>query len=242
FGDKNGSIVIDNVSGGNSPWRYSIDGINFFPDGAFENLGAGNYLLTIEDVSGCRKELPVVLEAPSPIFVEAGDDKEIKIGESVTLAAVTNIADPSASWQPPDYLDCTDCLVVNAQPLETIQYEIEVWDENGCMAKDSVTIFVDPATGVYIPNAFSPNGDGINDWFTVYAGLSVPMVKSLMIFNRWGDKVFENTNFLPNELGMGWDGTFKGKRVPTGVYVFRVELQRIDGKIEMMHGEVSLLR
>jgi gliding motility-associated-like protein len=242
FGDKNGSIAIDNVSGGNSPWFYSIDEINFFPDGAFENLEAGGYSLVVEDIFGCRKEVPVLLEAPAPIIVEAGDDKEIKIGANVTLTAVTNIADPTASWYPPDYLDCTDCLVVNAQPLKTIQYEIQVIGENDCAAKDSITIFVDPATGVYIPTAFSPNGDGINDRFTVYAGLSVPMVKSLRIFNRWGDKVFESTNFLPNDLSMGWDGIFKGKRMPAGVYVFRVELQRIDDKIEVRNGEVTLLR
>jgi gliding motility-associated-like protein len=242
FGDKNGSIIIDNVSGGNSPWFYSIDEINFFPDGAFENLEAGGYSLVVEDIFGCRKEVPVLLEAPAPIIVEAGDDKEIKIGANVTLTAVTNIADPTASWYPPDYLDCTDCLVVNAQPLKTIQYEIQVIGENDCAAKDSITIFVDTATGVYIPNAFSPNGDGINDRFTVYASLSVSKVKSLRIFNRWGDKVFESTNFLPNEPGMGWDGTFKGKKMPAGVYVFRVELQRIDDKTEVRNGEVTLLR
>lgn len=241
FGETDGHILAENVSGGTPPWVYSIDGEQFFPDGNFEDLPAGSYLLSVEDAVGCRSEVEVVLEAPAAIQLDAGEDRDIRLGESVTLAATTSLADPLVTWWPPDFLDCPDCLTTPAHPVRTVLYEIEVQDENGCSERDSLTVFVDTESRAYVPNAFSPNGDGINDRLSVFADVSVVSVRSFKVFDRWGALVFHAENLPPNDPAQGWDGTFKGKTVQAGVYVYLLVLKRMDGVEETVSGEVVLL-
>ncbi|MEO1263224.1 MAG: gliding motility-associated C-terminal domain-containing protein [Bacteroidota bacterium] len=242
FGDEDGVIVVENVSGGLSPFRYSIDGGSQFQnDRVFEGLPPGNYEVMVEDASGCQQEIFLILDAPDPIFLDAIDDLEINLGESIVLDAATNLTDPTVIWQPSDYLDCPSCLTTNAQPVFSIQYEIEVVDSNGCSAKDEVDITVIDQSGIFIPTAFSPNGDGINDFFTVYAGASIYEVASLDIFERWGGLIFQKRNFLPNVDEEGWDGQIKNEPGPVGTYVFIVELLNVDGSRRVYHGEVNLL-
>ena len=240
--EPDGIIAVENIEGGVPPYSYSIDGENFFPTGIFENLGGESYQLIVEDEQGCKKETTILLEEPPSFFVDAGEDREIKLGKSIFLHAVTNLANPIVSWQPPDYLDCPNCLSVQAKPVKTIQYEVTVQDQQNCTAVDTVFIFVDQLSNVYVPNAFSPNGDGINDGLTIYADASISLVKSFKIFDRWGALVFENANFQPNDSNLGWDGTIKGKPLQSGVYVFTAEVLRVDGELDAIHGEVTLLR
>ena len=90
------------------------------------------------------------------------------------------------------------------------------------------------------PNAFSPNGDGANDYFTVYGGIDVEEVVNFQIFNRWGGLVFSNKNFQPNDDLIGWDGFFKGKNVNTGVYVYTADILFKDGITERFSGNISV--
>ena len=243
-GDEDGFIQIENISGGVPPYRYSMDGGNqFFPESIFENLPPGNYLLIVEDAGGCREEMAVLLEAPTPITLDAGPDREINFGESIVLTATTNVPNPVITWSPPDYLDCAGCPETAARPLATIQYEVEVTDSNGCTATDRVSITVNnPPSSTYAPTAFSPNGDGFNDYFTVFTDRSVSEILSLRIFDRWGGLVFEKRSFAPNAVAEGWDGLVKGKPVAGGTYVFVAELLKVDGQLEVLSGELVLVR
>ena len=243
-GDEDGFIQIENISGGVPPYRYSMDGGNqFFPESIFENLPPGNYLLIVEDAGGCREEMAVLLEAPTPITLDAGPDREINFGESIVLTATTNVPNPVITWSPPDYLDCAGCPETAARPLATIQYEVEVTDSNGCTATDRVSITVNnPPSSTYAPTAFSPNGDGFNDYFTVFTDQSVSEILSLRIFDRWGGLVFEKRSFAPNAVAEGWDGLVKGKPVAGGTYVFVAELLKVDGQLGVLSGELVLVR
>ena len=243
FGDENGFINIESVVGGTAPHSYSIDGgVQFQENGQFENLPPGNYEVIVEDIDGCREITSVGLAAPPLITLDAGDDLEIKLGESIVLEAFTSLANPFVSWSPPDDLDCPDCLTTNAQPLVSVQYQVEVSDSNGCSAIDVVNITVTEESSVYAPTAFSPNGDGINDCFTVHTDFSVSAIKSLKIFDRWGGLLFEKKDFPPNTTEEGWDGFCKGEPVQIGVYVFVAELMRIDRNTTIISGEVNLIR
>lgn len=242
FGYNDGRIEVEQVSGGTPPWFYSVDGANFFPEGLFENLGAGVYALAVEDADGCRKTVEVLLEAPPAIFVDAGADRAIQLGEGTILDAVTNLASPTVSWQPPDYLDCPGCLSTGARPLESTRYEILVTDGNGCTEKDTVAILVEHQTNLYVPNAFSPNGDGINDLLTVFSSASVAQILSFQVYDRWGGLVFGRAGTPPNDPGAGWDGTSHGKTAPAGVYAWKIEALLVDGTTEILAGEVALVR
>lgn len=242
FGDKNGSIQVENVNGGTPPWAYSINGVDFVPGGSFEGLAEGNYTLWVVDADGCQTSAEVLLESPHPFFVDAGNDQFIQLGEGIVLNASTNFLSPIVLWQPPDHLLCPDCLTTAAHPLQSTQYQVLVTDENGCTASDEVWVEVAAGGQIYVPNAFTPNGDRINDHLGVFADASIADILSFQVFDRWGGLVYNGVGARPNMPESGWDGQSKGKNAADGVYVYRLELLKVDGTRLQMSGEVILLR
>ncbi|TVQ50746.1 MAG: gliding motility-associated C-terminal domain-containing protein, partial [Saprospirales bacterium] len=112
-----------------------------------------------------------------------------------------------------------------------------------CMASDEMTVIIDHNRNIYIPNAFSPNGDGINDYFTVYADdRQVKSVRSLQVFSRYGDRVFHRGDFHPNIPELGWDGYFRGELMNPAVFVWTAEVEFVDGEVVILSGELSLVR
>jgi gliding motility-associated-like protein len=94
---------------------------------------------------------------------------------------------------------------------------------------------------IFAPDAFSPNGDNLNDRFTIYYGSEVERISSLRIFDRWGAMVFSEENLDSGENN-GWDGFIKDKLAPIGVYVFMAEAKLKTGKIEIVKGSLTLVR
>ena len=127
-------------------------------------------------------------------------------------------------------------------PGEDITYFLTVTDENGCTFTDNVRVFVEKARNVYGPTAFSPNNDAKNDEFTLFTGQQVARINSLQIFDRWGALMFEQFNFEPNNLSIGWDGRHKGQMMNPGVYVWFAEVEFLDGQVGLYEGEVTLIR
>ncbi|MCB0676387.1 MAG: gliding motility-associated C-terminal domain-containing protein, partial [Saprospiraceae bacterium] len=125
----------------------------------------------------------------------------------------------------------------------TTTYTVELIDENGCPAEARVTVKVDRRKDIYAPNIFSPNGDGENDRFTLFArpGL-VAEIHSLELFTRWGESVFLVENFQPNDPGAGWDGRFRGEALNPGVFAWLARIEFIDGTVEWYQGDVTLVR
>ena len=127
-------------------------------------------------------------------------------------------------------------------PIEDIVYSLTVVDTNGCEGFDDVLIEVDKNRNVYIPNTFTPNGDGTNDVFRVYAGVGVNRITKFQVFDRWGESVFEATDLIPNDLGPdGWDGTFKGEFMNPGVFIYLIEVEFVDGVVLLYRGDITLL-
>lgn len=148
---------------------------------------------------------------------------------------------PLFYWDNPEVLSCDDCLTPSLTPLQSTFQTITVIDENGCEASDLINIFVRKNFGVYIPNVFSPNGDGNNDFFTVFANESVTNVE-LLIADRWGEIVFQEKNLIPGELRMGWNGTVNDQALNPAVFVYMAKVTFIDGRTEVLSGDVSLIR
>ena len=116
-------------------------------------------------------------------------------------------------------------------------------DAFGCEASDELFIEVNTSIDIFIPNVFSPDFDGANDYFTIFAqeGL-IQQIDLLQVYSRWGEKVFENTDFPANSLLDGWDGTFRGERLDPGVYVFYAEVTLLGGEARTLEGSVTLVR
>lgn len=96
---------------------------------------------------------------------------------------------------------------------------------------------------VYIPNAFSPNGDGLNDRFQVFGATEVvAQVKRILVFNRWGQRVYQQEQFNFEDSSMWWDGTTRGREVPAGVFVYFIEIEFITGDIKQYKGDLTMIR
>ncbi|MGH1434691.1 MAG: gliding motility-associated C-terminal domain-containing protein [Lewinella sp.] len=244
-GDSNGAIIVSNVIGGQGPFLYSLDGETFGSSSIFNNLAAGSYELSVQSANGCTYSEAIVLADGNDLEVDLGENIFINIGETASFTANVNInpfAIDTFLWSTSDTL-CFTCLDQVVAPLSTSSYSIEVIDENGCVASDDLTVIVNENLDVYIPNVFSPNGDGANDMFFIQAQEGVVVeIKTFKIFNRWGATVFENSGFMPNIPQEGWNGVFKGDLMNPQVFVFMAEVEFINGNVEMISGDITLMR
>ena len=240
----NGSIQVVNSTGGYPPYTYALNQGAFENTLAFENLSSGAYTLKTKDAFGCRAEIQVSLTAPLfKLELQAPNDTSIQIGDIITGNIRQNTLTPVLyEWNPSIGLSCTDCQTPSIQVPETTSYTIKGTDIRGCSDSTEFTIKVDEAVRVFVPNAFSPNNDGNNDILMVYSPGDVQEIKAFRVFSRWGELVFEQQNFPPNFQNYGWDGRFKGAKMNTGVFVYLVEVLLIDGRTEVLTGNVTLFR
>ncbi len=193
----------------------------------------------------------LVRTLPSPA-VAVTADTTITLGAAVPLArAPAEIADYTYSWTPSTNLSCFDCANPQASPTETTEYALVVSNALGCSQQARVLVEVVAATlpesdpppvrDVAIPNAFTPNNDGLNDVFIPVANDQVRFQR-FEVYNRWGELLFSASDFQPNDRGQGWDGTYRGRVVATGTYTYRlVALIEEKGRREY-RGQVQLLR
>jgi gliding motility-associated-like protein len=241
FGDTTGVVVLEGT-GGVPPYEFSSDGQVFQLAPSFENLAAGNYTFAVMDANGCLASIQGSVSQPPELIVDAGEDIRIELGYSGQIDASVSNPDVSYSWMPPDSLSCTDCEDPESNPVNTTLYTLTVTDENGCLAVDSVAVRVIKNRPVFIPNAFSPNADGRNDAFTVYAGPGARRIQELKIFNRWGGMVYDGQDFPPNAPEFGWDGTFRGEPAQIGVYAYYAKVEFIDGIVVLFEGDIQVVR
>ena len=130
-----------------------------------------------------------------------------------------------------------------AKPDLSTQYQVSVVSKAGCEARGNIQLTVDRTRRVYGPNIFSPNDDGTNDIFTLFADpISVVKIKSLQIYSRWGEAVFEQQDLAPGDITVGWDGTFKGQKLNPAVFVWQAVVEFADGQEELFKGDVTLQR
>lgn len=243
FGDTTGQVSL-NGQGGTPPIQYSSDGISFQVDPTLINLLQGDYLIIAEDSRGCRDSFPITIEGPEELIINAGPDTTINLGFTAGIRTVKSPFDrPVAyTWTPTTGLqNNTDPFIV-ATPPRTTTYTVEIIDENGCTASDLVTIFVNLERPIFAPNIFSPNGNGTNDNFTLFAGPAVRSIRNLKVFNRWGGLVFEGADLEPNNLSQGWDGTFRGEELNPDVFAYVAEVEFIDDAVVIFKGDVTLVK
>jgi gliding motility-associated-like protein len=144
-------------------------------------------------------------------------------------------------WTPATGLSCTTCPQPFAVPKFATTYSVLYTDSNGCVNTDAIKVLVQcKNANLFMPNTFSPNADGSNDVFYP-RGSGIHSVKTLRIFNRWGEIVFEKRNFPINDSSSGWNGTYKGNKPQQDVYIFQVEVYCENGQLITMDGNISLI-
>lgn len=246
FGDETGAIRIE-VQGGVGPYVFTANDFDYKSQNPIENLKVGDYKVVIFDAMGCKFSETVSLVAPEQFLVDAGDPQyTIGLGDTMLLKAVTlNAADGPVkfSWSATGEKDisCADCSSTVAFPTYTSDVQLTAVDANGCRATDKVTIVVEKDKLLWTPTGFSPNDDGVNDLLHVF-GKKGTWVKEFKMFDRWGELLYQQTEFPVNSPVIGWDGRFNGKELPVGVYVWYIRAELLDGRENVYMGNTTLVR
>lgn len=201
------------------------------------------YMVIGSDDVGCFKDTGYVDIKVNPMpTVEAGMDKTINIGQTIDLVPVVSPDVSDVVWTPTTGLFRNVYPGISVKPTENTEYTVQAKNRGGCTARDRVTVFVIcNGSNIFIPNTFSPNGDGTNDIFYP-RGTGLFKVKSLRIFTRWGEIVFEKTNFDANNPAYGWDGNNKGQKANPDVFVYTLEVICDNGSILTYRGNISLVK
>ncbi len=242
FGESNGQVELI-PAGGDMNYFITFADQAGSQDLIYDTLSGGYYSLLLEDGNGCLLDTFIQMPIPDPILISIPADTSIQLGQSVFLnAMIFSSLLYEFQWVPPVGLDCINCETPFAQPLDGISYQLLIEDENGCTASESVTIDLIKDYNVFIPNAFSPNGDGANDYFEIYAGPGVFNIKEFAIFDRWGAHVFEKKKAFPGAIEASWDGTYITKPYGPGVFLYYAKIKFIDGFEKVFYGDVLLLR
>ncbi len=210
-------------------WEHSNLDTNYF-----EAMPPGTYPVVITDQNGCaQQDTAYIRQMSQPELVLTVTDSILGAGESTVLTASGAIA---YTWTPSTGLSCANCAQPTASPTDTTTYCVRGLDINGCSDTLCVTIYATPpCNGVYVPTAFSPDGSRKNDLHCVYGNCIGTL--SMSIYDRWGKLVFEGNN-----AKSCWDGTFEGKALSPGVFVYSLTATLTDGEVVEQRGNITLIR
>ena len=241
-----GSIEITTIIGGTEPYQYAVDqNDNFTTAVFFDQLEPGIHTVYIQDINGCEFSEEFELNEFEELYVTLANQITLDIGVEFQIEVETNIDESQIAqivWTPSENLDCSTCLNPVITGSSNNSYSITITDVNGCVVSATIQIRVEDVE-IFIPNIFSPNRDGINDFFTVFASDSqIQQIESLQIFDRWGNQVFFGQNLNPNDPNSSWDGKFNEKEASLGVYTYLAKVVFIDDSYQIFTGDVTLIR
>lgn len=246
FGLRNGSIEIISSTGGTPPLQYSLNNGPLAGTTSFTSLGDGLYTLTVRDAFGCSITEEIRLIQPPRLLVELGAGITVTPGTDVNVSANSTIPSDSISqylWKvDSNNINCPLCPSITFKVEDRTSVSVQITDNNGCTADDQMMIDILKKYNAFVPDGFSPNGDGINDTFTIYGGDNIKEIKFMEVFDRWGERVFLRKEFPPNQKEYGWDGFHHGKLMVPATFVYSILVEFNDGTVKKFYGEVNLMR
>lgn len=244
-GEPTGLILIDNIVGGTPSYRYQLQpGVSQFlalPERIF-GLEYGSYTLRIQDQNNCSQSLLIDIPNAPGQFVELPEEIEMVLGDSITLQPKFSFDPVAIFWTSQPFLDIAPVPNPVIRPQESTLIRLEAIDSTGCTVMGSLQLIVNRQLKVYAPNVFRPNSTGMNSRFMLFGGTAIERIDKLSIFDRWGQLVYENYTLAPNNWEAGWDGTYKGQSMPSGVYIYTALITRTDGRTERQSGDFILIR
>ena len=240
-------LVVNSVQGGVAPYLYRTNDAPFvpfisLPDTLIAAIGRNDF--SLEDANGCRLEQSFDLAGLPATELEISPARAvITQGASIELRLLTNLNIGGFRVFPgPETEVMGQGLFVT--PVETTTYIFSIIDSSGCTATAEAQVFIDDFVPIYAPSAFSPNGDGTNDVFRIYAKLAAASFSDFTVFNRWGQQVYQLTeSVVSSTYDWGWDGlNAAGKMHEPAVYIFSVNVNLWDGRVITVKGDFVLMR
>lgn len=236
-----GGIVDIMVDGQTGPYTFEIGAVQQ-NIGLFEDVEAGTRSISVADANGCRQETTIEILQAAFLITQSFEQASISEGDSIQLEVSANFPIAKIRWEPARWLSCTDCPNPIARPAATTIYRAIVFSENGCDLSANFRIDVGPFDGFFMPNSFSPNGDGVNDRYFFHADERVEVIEEVMIFDRWGKLLFQRSDIAPNSADLGWDGRDQNQPVQVGVYTYYASIKLYNGQVKVYKGDLTLLR
>lgn len=241
-GGTEGSIFIQDVSGATLPLMYSVNGGTFevidTTIWAITTLGAGDYFVVIEDANGCQASAAITLDDALGETLDLGPDISIASGDSVFINPVISFI-PDMFTYSPALLDSLRGWIV---PNQNLVLMLDAIDSRGCLYTDEIVITVSQREGIFAPNIFTPNGDQVNDTWTIYTEDFNAHIVTISIYDRWGGLLYSRSDIPTNDPSLGWDGRSNEKEVGPGVYVFMAIIQLSGGDELRMGGDITVVK
>nr|WP_295867138.1 PKD domain-containing protein [uncultured Chitinophaga sp.] len=213
------------------------------PDPIASPATTTTYQVVGYDDIGCFTDtvLAKVTVRPSP-EIKLGPDMEVAAGSVIPMPAAGSSDITQVEWTPITNLSCFNCLTPMVTPKGSTTYHVTVSNQWGCIAGDDIHIkTICNGGNIFIPNTFSPNGDGVNDVFYI-RGRGMQTVRVFRLYNRWGQVMFERFGINGDDPSFGWDGRYKGTLLNPDVYVYYAEIICDSGESIIMKGNVTLIR
>lgn len=240
FGYNDGRITFTATNGGIPGYTYTLDNGTQNNTGAFTGLTPGNYTITVSDANNCTILETTTITEPDALSIDVTPDPvTVKIGETIQLQTTVNQTGAvTYDWQPPMGLDCYDCAAPVFSGNYSATYTVTLTNSLGCTGTSQVTVTVIPNYDVFVPNVFTPNGDGTNDTWGIFGNLPGIKQIEIAVFNRIGEKVYQS-----NDVNFQWDGNYKGAPAPPGVYVYTAKFVWLNNHSDNDYkGTITLMR
>ena len=246
FGEKNGLVRVDTAFSDFLPVELILENhsAQFYMGNPLEwqALAPGVYLLSATNAEGCTTARAIeVSEATELSLVFDDQYATYHTGDSLWVEPIANFQITSAEWSPSSGIVCPTCPGTYLSAPRSATYTLTATDPNGCTASASLKVQVDQRVRIFVPNALRPGSGGPNEHLSIFAGPEVAEIRSLQLFDRWGNQIFKQENFPPN-VPIAWDGTFRGQLIPQGVLVWVLTATTTDGRTVQLNGDITVLR
>jgi gliding motility-associated-like protein len=247
LGNLTGWVQLIEVIGGEAPFVWQINQTTSGMMGDTVFLNSGTYLFRIIDSNGCEFFGSFTIDLPPSGSVDLGPDLNSAIGSEVTLQPNIMLDilrnKVNMTWRIDGVTVCENCESFTFIISDNHLVEVYLVDDQGCLYTDSILIRINPGSGLYLPNAFSPNSDGINDELKIYTRPGYGLIQYWHIYDRWGNRVFAvDTPFTNDMTDHSWDGRFNGVELLPGIYISTMEILLQNGVTRRFVQEVQILR
>lgn len=253
--DNDGRLTFKKIKGGIGPFLYSTDGgKSYTTDTTFANIVPGPLELWIQDANGCEDSMRLVVPAAQKPRLVLPPDRTIRFGDTTQIIGTIPGNYPLSMvdtiiWDKPGLLILPNFRFPNSlkpytAPTRTTKYTATLVSKDGCRTLDDIVISVEGTVEIYVPNVISISGSSRynNIFFISTNPRQVKRIKLLQIHERWGGMVFERRDFQPNDPGQGWRGELRGRELNPNVFVYKAEIETIDGRTLYYEGDITVVR
>jgi gliding motility-associated-like protein len=246
FGDNSGMIQIDEVIGGVPPFNVLVDGKTIGSEMVMNDYGSGIYSIEVQDANECSYVTEIELFDPQEIILELeervqlyyGDETNIKLGYNITEEEVLTII-----WMDQDLNIVSTGNILNYAPIKSETITAILTSIDDCEIIEDIKVNLRKSIDIYSPNAFTPNNDGVNDRFILFGRSDIAIIKSMYVFDRWGNTVYTGNDLQLSDESNGWDGRWANQKdLNPGVYVYAAVVELLDGTSFNFKGSVTLIR